>query len=266
MYSQEEEKSLRWLSQILDILRKDCPWDKVQTTESLRYLTIEEVYELSETILKKEPDEERKELGDLFMHLLFYSKIAEDQNQFTTSDVIDRICQKLIDRHPHLALPDREGYTLAPRCENQPKWELVKMKEGRKSILEGVPKMLPPLVKAVRMQEKASGAGFDFPSPEEAFAKVKEEFEELQEALKESKNDESMLDHAEEEFGDMLFALVNWGRKLGINADDALSRANFKFEKRFRHVEEQAAQEERKISDLSLLEMKRYWNEGKTSK
>ena len=158
----DEQKSLQWLSSILDILRKECPWDSVQTIDSLRYLTIEEVYELSEAILAGNYEDMRKELGDLFMHLVFYAKIADDEGKFSVSDVIDGICSKLVSRHPHIALPDRDGVIHPPSQAETPEWEKVKMREGRKSVLEGVPESLPSLIKAIRIQEKASGFGFSF--------------------------------------------------------------------------------------------------------
>lgn len=254
----EEQKSFHWLSSILDTLRRDCPWDKAQTTNTLRYLTIEEVYELSEAVNAGNYDEMRKELGDLFLHLLFYSKIASDEGHFNTVDVIDGICNKLISRHPHIALPDREGVVQPARQSEQPKWEQVKMREGRHSVLEGVPKTLPPLVKAIRMQEKAAGMGFDFPNSEQAKEKFFEEYNEFVEAL-----DSKDADHAEEEFGDLLFALVKWGRHVGINADDALMRANDKFYKRFTYVERCAADFGRPVQSLPLQEMERLWNEAK---
>lgn len=266
MYNQEEEISLRWLSNILDIIRKECPWDKVQTTESLRYLTIEEVYELSDAIVEHQFNEEKKELGDIFMHLLFYAKLAEDKGLFTTKDVIDGICQKLISRHPHIALPDRNGNITNQSCHDRPKWEEIKMKEGRKSVLEGVPKSLPSLIKAIRLQEKTAGLGFEFPNSVDAFNKVTEEQKELQEALEQHQAtplSPSTKQHLQEEFGDMLFALVNWGRMLGINADDALSQTNQKYQQRFRHIEESASKMGHKVSDLSLEEMMALWNEAK---
>ena len=263
MYNIEEETSLRWLSTILDILRQECPWDKKQTPESLRYLSIEEVYELSETILADNSNEEKKELGDLFMHLLFYSKIAEDRGDFSTSDVIDGICRKLISRHPHIALPDRNGLLQESQCQNQPKWEEVKMKEGRKSVLEGVPPTLPALVKAVRMQEKVAGIGFTFPSPEKALEKAKEEYRELQEALASNTQESQKQKQVEEEFGDLLFALIQWGRMIGVNADDALSRTNLKFQHRFTLLEQNAQLSDKKISDLSFQELLQLWQQAK---
>ena len=273
----EEQKSLQWLSSILDILRKECPWDSVQTIDSLRYLTIEEVYELSEAIVSGNYDDMRKELGDLFMHLLFYSKIADDEGRFSVPEVLDGICKKLISRHPHISLPDREGIMQPVRQNEVPKWEQVKMNEGRKSVLEGVPASLPALVKAVRLQEKAAGVGFEFPDTEGAKDKVKEEYDEFVEALNEmhqiadSKTDEKssekerLFSHAEEELGDFMFAIVKWARFEGINADTAMSRANRKFFERFSYVENYARNTGRSMSEMSLQEMETLWNEAKKS-
>lgn len=216
--TQETLAAFQRLNDILDTLRRECPWDKVQTLASLRYLTIEEVYELSEAVLKVETtgddkanSELKKELGDLFMHLLFYSKIAEDEHRFTTADVLNAICDKLIDRHPFIYHKEQYGGE---------SWEQIKMHEGRKSVLEGVPAGLPPLVKAVRLQEKASGIGYNDiadPSP---------------------LNDE--MD--EKQFGNLLFQLVHWAHNRGINADDALSKANLRFQEDVRNYENQTRQ------------------------
>ena len=257
----EEQKSLGWLSSILDILRRDCPWDRVQTIDSLRYLTIEEVYELSESIVTGDRKGMCSELGDLFLHLLFYSKIADDEGAFSTSDVIDGICRKLISRHPHIPLPDRDGILQPAKSKEQPHWEEVKMKEHRKSVLEGVPSSLPPLVKAIRMQEKAAGMGFEFPDKESAYAKVDEEYHEFLDALENGDKE-----HAEEELGDLLFAIVKWGRFEGLNADDALSRANLKFQKRLTYVEQKAHDTNRQLKDLSIDEMVSLWNKAKKEK
>lgn len=268
----EEQKSLQWLSAILDILLKKCPWDSVQTIDSLRYLTIEEVYELSEAITAHNADDMRKELGDIFMHLLFYGKLADGQGLFSVSDVLDGICRKLISRHPHIALPDREGVVQPATVDKAPKWEQVKMKEGRRSVLEGVPASLPPLVKAIRLQEKAAGVGFEFSSVADAVGKADEEYSEFVEALNEldaAPQGDSACQakaHAEEELGDLLFAIIKWGRLKGLNADDALARANSKFQYRFRYVEEAARQSGRTIQQLSLEEMERLWNEAKRVK
>ena len=260
----EEQKSLQWLSNILDTLRKECPWDSVQTIESLRYLTVEEVCELSEAILAGDYDEMRKELGDLFMHLMFYAKIADDEGHFGVSDVLDGICRKLTARHPHIALPDREGVVHPAQQSATPKWEQVKMKEGRRSALEGVPASLPSLIKAIRLQEKAAGFGFEFPDTEAAKAKVDEEYGEFMEALdKYHAKGETVKGDAEEELGDLLFAIAKWARFEHLNADDALARTNQKFIGRFKYVEEKAQSLGGRLQDLSLEEMERYWNEAK---
>lgn len=269
----EEQKSLHWLSTILDILRRDCPWDRVQTINSLRYLTIEEVYELSEAVTSGNYDEMRKELGDLFLHLLFYSKIADDEGKFSTTDVIDGICKKLISRHPHIPLPDREGVIHEARQHDAPAWEKVKMKEGRHSVLDGVPASLPPLVKAVRMQEKAAGIGFEFPDAAMAHDKVREEYGELQEALEQLHNADNMnveeresaKEHATEELGDLMFALVKWARFEGLNADDALTMANQKFYKRFSYVEHKAHDNGQQLSDMDIDRLIDLWEEAKNS-
>ena len=254
----EEQKSLKWLSSILDILLSECPWDSVQTIDSLRYLTIEEVYELSESIIAGNREEMRKEMGDLFMHLLFYAKLAEKEGAFTAADVLDGISQKLIRRHPHIALPDREGRLQKPSRSDKPRWEEVKMGEGRRSALEGVPESLPPLVKAVRMQEKASGMGFDFADSGAAHDKFKEEYGEFCQALEAGERG-----HAEEELGDMLFALVKWAASEGINADDALSRANRKFQRRFTSVERQAQKMGKHLTEMDREEMLQLWEKAK---
>ena len=270
----EEQKSLQWLSSILDILRKKCPWDSVQTIDSLSYLTVEEGYELSEAVVAGNYDDMRKELGDLFMHLMFYSKIAADKGMFDVSDVLDGICKKLIARHPHISLPDRDGNMLPESQHEAPKWEQVKMKEGRKSVLEGVPTSLPPLVKSVRLQEKAAGLGFEFPDTESAKNKVIEEYGEFVESLEKLHEvsdikeeapavKDKALDHAEEELGDMLFAIVKWARFEGLNADTALSRANKKFFERFSYVEDRARRSGRSLSEMTLNEMEMLWNEAK---
>ncbi|MBQ9638271.1 MAG: nucleoside triphosphate pyrophosphohydrolase [Bacteroidales bacterium] len=257
----EEQKSFAWLSCILDTLRQQCPWDSKQTPESLRHLTIEEIYELSEALLEHDTESTRKELGDILMHVIFYSKLFADAGAFTTVDMIDNICRKLISRHPHISLPDRDGIMQAASTLEAPQWEQVKMKENRRSVLEGVPHTLPPLVKAVRMHNKVAGVGFDFESANEAKCKVDEEYRELQEALCHPDNQA----HVQEEFGDLLFALVVWGNHLGVNADDALSLTINKFRQRFAHVEQTAISQGRTIADLSPDEMLALWQEAKKS-
>lgn len=234
------------LSDTLDRVRRECPWDRVQTIQSLRYLTIEEVYELSEAIVALAEgggnEDFKKELGDLFMHLMFYSKIAEEEGRFSLADVFDAISDKLVVRHPHIFSPDKDQHQ---------GWEQLKMKEGRKSAMEGVPGTLPSLNKAVRIQEKAAGMGFDFDNADEAFQKVKEEYEEF------------VQSGSEEEFGDLLFALVKWGAMRGINADDALCKTNRKFIKRFQHVETAAAAQGKSVSEMTKNEMLEAWLGGK---
>lgn len=211
MTNQRTHEAFQRLSDILDTLRKECPWDRKQTMESLRYLTIEETYELSEAILTRdENDDLRKELGDLFMHLMFYAKIAEEEGRFELADVLEGISAKLVARHPFIY--DKENY-------DGEGWEQIKMHEGRKSVLEGVPASLPPLVKAVRMQEKAAGIGFAVP----------ETMPQLNEAMDEAA------------FGDLLFALVHWAHQRGINADDALCKANLRFQEQVKAFESQSA-------------------------
>lgn len=234
------------LSDTLDRVRRECPWDRVQTIQSLRYLTIEEVYELSEAIVALAEgggnEDFKKELGDLFMHLMFYSKIAEEEGRFSLADVFDAISDKLVVRHPHIFSPEKDQHQ---------GWEQLKMKEGRKSAMEGVPGTLPSLNKAVRIQEKSAGMGFDFDNAAEAFQKVKEEYEEF------------VQSGSEEEFGDLLFALVKWGAMRGINADDALCKTNRKFIKRFQHVETAAAAQGKSVSEMTKNEMLEAWLGGK---
>ncbi len=244
---QQTLDSFTRLSDILDRLRKECPWDKVQTISSLRYLTVEEVFELSEAIIalqsasdtKGSSQEVRKELGDLIMHILFYAKIAEDEGLFSLADVLDGISDKLVSRHPHIY-----GNGVA-----EP-WEKVKMREGRKSVLEGVPTSLPSLNKAVRVQEKVAGAGFDYDNEPQAFEKVKEEYHEFLES------------NSEEEFGDLLFAIVKWGAMRGVNADNALSLANRKFAARFRWMEVHSPVP---LSSLSHDDLRNLWQEAKAN-
>lgn len=269
---------MRWLSDILDILRRECPWDRNQTINSLRYLTLEETYELSDAILASSYPDICKELGDMFMHILFYSRIAEDEKQFSLCNVIDGVCGKLISRHPHIPLPNRDGILQPASADQEPKWEQVKMKEGRHSALEGVPKGLPSLVKSIRMQEKAAGLSFEFPSAEAALNKVKEEYAELQETLERQKKTTEGKHHTpqiinstqetdneavKEEYGDLLFALVKWGSMIGVNADDALSQTNQKFYRRFTHVEQGAINSGRTLPQLTKEEMTALWQEAK---
>lgn len=243
------------LLDIMDELREKCPWDKEQTLESLRYLTIEETYELSEAILDNNLKEIKNELGDLMLHLVFYAKIGEEKKSFNIKDVLDSINEKLIYRHPHI-FGDVVVKSATDVADN---WEKLKLKEGKKSVLEGVPLSLPPLVKAYRMQEKAKGVGFDWEKPEQVWEKV---IEELNELKSEVENDGGKK-RIESELGDLLFALVNYARFLGINPEDALERTNKKFKSRFQYLEENAKKIGKSLHEMSLAEMDEYWEQAK---
>lgn len=242
------------LLDIMDDLREKCPWDKKQTLESLRHLTIEETYELGDAILDDDKQEIKKELGDLLLHIVFYSKIGSETNDFDIADVANSICDKLIDRHPHIygdvVVEDEE--------EVKRNWEKLKLKEGRKSVLEGVPKSLPALVKASRIQDKVKGVGFDWEESHQVWDKVQEELNELQVEV-ESGNQDNM----EAEFGDVLFSMINYARFLKINPEDALERTNKKFIKRFMYLESKAGELGKDLSEMSLAEMDVFWEEAK---
>jgi XTP/dITP diphosphohydrolase len=238
---------------IMDELRAKCPWDKKQTMESLRHLSIEETYELADAILEKDMKAIKGELGDLLLHIIFYSKIASETNDFTITDVINTLCDKLIERHPHIY----GDVTVQNEEEVKANWEAIKMKDGRKSALEGVPVSLPAMVKATRIQDKARGIGFDWERPEQVWEKVKEEMEELRvEAEKKS-------DKVEEELGDTLFALVNYARFVGVNPEDALEKTNRKFIRRFQYMEDRVKETGQIMKNMSLEEMDVYWEEAK---
>ncbi|MCP4553077.1 MAG: nucleoside triphosphate pyrophosphohydrolase [Bacteroidetes bacterium] len=243
------------LLDIMDELRAKCPWDKEQTLESLRHLTIEETYELSEAILDGDLSSIKKELGDLMLHLVFYSKIGEEQNAFDIKDVLETISEKLIYRHPHVFGDTKVKNT----DEVKDNWEKLKLKEGNSSVLEGVPLSLPPLVKAYRMQEKAKGVGFDWENPEQVWEKVLEELEELKSEVKR----EARKDKIENELGDLLFAIVNYARFLKINPEDALERTNKKFKFRFQYLESKAKEKGQFLQDMTLAEMDVFWEEAK---
>lgn len=249
-------EAFRRLLDIMDELRKGCPWDKKQTIESLRHLTIEEVFELSEAVLANDMQDVRKELGDIIMHIVFYSKIAEEKGLFDISDVINSICDKLIIRHPHI-FGDVKAETAEAVLEN---WEKIKIsKEGNKSVLGGVPACLPPLLKAYRMQEKASGVGFDWSNKEEVWNKVEEEIRELRAEV----DNGSPKDLVENELGDLLFAIVNYSRFLKVNPDDALEHTNRKFKSRFQYIEQKAAENGKSLLDMNIDEMESFWQEAK---
>jgi XTP/dITP diphosphohydrolase len=241
---------------IMDELRAGCPWDREQTLESLRHLTIEETYELSDAILNQDLDEVKKELGDLMLHLVFYAKIGDEQGAFNIKDVLDGISEKLIVRHPHIY-----GEVKVNNAEDvKENWERIKLKEGKKSVLQGVPNSLPALLKSYRMQEKAGGVGFEWKRTEEVWEKVQEELNELQHEVV----SHAEADRLEDEFGDLMFALVNYARYLNINPEDALERTNRKFKRRFTYIEEMALETGKNLHEMSLEEMDALWNEAKT--
>ncbi len=246
-------KAARLFEELLDImdeLREKCPWDKKQSLESLRYLSIEECFELSDAILEKDMNGIRGELGDLMLHLVFYAKIASEHQAFDIADVLEGINQKLIRRHPHI-YADVEANDADTVKSN---WEKIKMKEGRKSVLEGIPKSMPSLVKAYRMQEKAAGIGFDWENADQVWDKVEEEMAEMHQEIKEN-NKEKM----EEEYGDLLFALINYARFKEINPEDALEKANKKFIRRFHFLEEESLKDGKNLAEMNLDEMEAYW-------
>jgi XTP/dITP diphosphohydrolase len=244
------------LLKIMDELREQCPWDKKQTIESIRHLTIEETFELSDAILKNDLNEIKKELGDILLHIVFYSRIASETNAFTIKEVIDSLCEKLIFRHPHI-YGDVKADTDEQVKQN---WEQLKQKEkgGNKSVLAGVPNSMPALLKAYRIQEKARAVGFDWEKPEQVFEKVQEELQEFSTEIK-NKNQPA----AEKEFGDVLFSLINYARFVNINPEDALEHTNQKFIKRFAHMEMRVKEKGKQIADCKLEELDSYWNEAK---
>ncbi len=244
---------------IMDELREQCPWDKKQTLESLRHLTIEETYELSDAIIEGDLDEIKKELGDIMLHLVFYARIASETKQFDISDVLHAVCEKLISRHPHIY-----GDVVA-ETEEQVKqnWESLKIKEGNKSTLAGVPTSLPALVKAMRIQEKARGAGFDWEEKHQVWDKVEEELAEFKAEFNLEDLASINKQKAESEFGDLLFSLVNFSRFIDINPETALERTNKKFIKRFQHIEMRAKNQGKTLNEMTLAEMDVYWEEAK---
>lgn len=244
------------LLDIMDELREKCPWDSVQTFDTLRCLTIEETFELSEAIVDKDYPDMCKELGDLMLHIVFYAKIASETKLFDISDVLNQLCDKLIRRHPHI-YGDAKAQNAQAVHEN---WEKIKLqKEGNRSVLGGVPKSAPSMIKAYRIQEKANGVGFDWNNEKEVWDKVQEELSELRKEV------DNQSDRIEDELGDVLFALINYARFIRINPDDALEKTNRKFIRRFQHIEESAKASGRKLTDLSLEEMEAYWQESKQS-
>ena len=247
-------KAFDRLLTIMDELREQCPWDKKQTMESLRHLTIEETYELGDAILDNDLEEVKKELGDVLLHLVFYSKIASETKSFDIGDVCNDICDKLIHRHPHvygdLVVKDEE--------EVKRNWENLKLKEGKTSVLQGVPKSLPALVKANRIQDKVAGVGFDWDNSEQVWEKVEEELQEFKDEV--YRNDQIAM---ENEFGDVLFSMINYARFKNINPENALERTNKKFTKRFKYLEQKAQTLNKDLKDMTLAEMDIFWEEAK---
>lgn len=254
-HKQAQESFSRLLT-IMDELRSKCPWDKKQTNLSLKSNTIEEVYELAQAIEDDDKQEIKKELGDLLLHVVFYSKIGSETNEFDIKSVIDSLCDKLIRRHPHIY-----GEVKVENAEDVKKtWEQIKMTEGRESVFSGVPRALDSLIKAYRLQEKAAGVGFDWENKEDVWNKVEEEINELQNEVEANTNQEKI----EEEFGDVLFALINYARFLKIKPEHALERTNRKFIKRFQYIEKIAQEQNKRLQDMTLEEMDLIWNEAKT--
>ncbi len=253
---EEKIAAFRRLLEIMDELRAKCPWDRKQTLEALRYLTIEETYELSDAILEKDMDGIRKELGDLMLHLVFYARIGSETGHFDIRDVLDNINEKLIHRHPHIF----GDVKVKDAKEVRDNWEKIKLQEkGNRSVLAGVPGSLPAVVKAYRIQEKASGVGFDWDHADEVWNKVMEELQELKEAVHSGAPHESK----EHELGDLLFAIVNYARFIDVNPEDALERTNRRFMKRFNYIEEKAKEGHKPLSEMTLDEMEVFWNEAK---
>jgi XTP/dITP diphosphohydrolase len=251
---EEKKEAFERLLNIMDDLREGCPWDRKQTLDSLRYLTIEETYELSDAILSNDYDELKGEIGDIMLHMVFYSKIASEKNEFDVADVLNAICDKLVHRHPHI-YGDVEAKT---EEEVKANWEELKLKEGKNSVLQGVPKSLPAVVKASRIQEKVKGVGFDWDNKDQVWDKVQEEIQEFREEEKNG-NKERM----EEEFGDLMFSLINYARFIGVNPEDALEKTNRKFIKRFQYLEEKTNSQNQSLKEMSLDEMEAIWQEAK---
>jgi XTP/dITP diphosphohydrolase len=243
------------LLKIMDELREQCPWDRKQTMESLRYLSIEELYELSDAILEQNDLDIKNELGDLMLHLVFYAKIASETGRFDIADVLNGICEKLISRHPHIY----GDVKVADEEEVKRNWEKLKLKEGNTSVLGGVPQSLPAIVKAYRIQEKAKGVGFEWETKEDVWKKVEEELQEFHHEVKEGKDKIKI----EEELGDVLFSIINYARFIGVNPEDALEKTNKKFIRRFQYIELKANESGKKLEDMTLEEMDYFWNEAK---
>ena len=251
---QEKLKAFERLLIIMDELRAQCPWDKKQTLESLRHLTIEETYELTDAIIANDLEGLKGEIGDLMLHMVFYAKIASEQKAFDMTDVLNAICDKLVYRHPHIY----SDVKVQDEEEVKANWEKLKLKEGKKSVLEGVPNSLPALVKAQRIQDKVKGIGFEWDNKEQVWAKVEEEIAELKVEV-DAENKEKM----EEEFGDVLFSMINYARWIGVNPEDALARTNQKFIRRFQWMETETKKDGKNLPDMKLDEMDLYWERSK---
>ncbi|NBG66504.1 nucleoside triphosphate pyrophosphohydrolase [Acidiluteibacter ferrifornacis] len=249
-------EAFKRLLDIMDDLREKCPWDKKQTMQTLRHLTVEETYELVDAIHDEDYSEVKKELGDLFLHLVFYSKIGSESHGWDVSDVLNGICEKLIHRHPHIY----GDVKVKDEREVLDNWEKLKLKEGNKSVLEGVPKSLPALIKAIRIQDKARGVGFDWEKKEQVYEKVEEELAELKTEVEAN----SPKEKVEGELGDVLFSIINYARFLGVNPEDALEKTNKKFIKRFQYLEVESAKDGKVMGEMTLAEMDKYWNKAKT--
>ena len=251
---QEQLQAFNRLLDIMDDLREKCPWDKKQTFQTLRHLTIEETYELGDAILENDLQEVKKELGDLLLHIVFYAKIGSETNSFDMADVANTISDKLIERHPHV-YGDVQAEDEEIVKQN---WEKIKLKEGKKSVLEGVPKSLPAMVKANRIQDKVAGVGFDWEEPHQVFEKVKEELFELNVEI-----EKGTKENIEKEFGDVLFSMINYARFIKVDPESALERTNKKFIQRFQFLEEAVRKEGKKLADMSLAEMDVHWEKSK---
>ena len=252
----EKSQAFERLLKIMDELREQCPWDKKQTMESLRHLTIEETYELTDSIIENQPDKIKKELGDLLLHIVFYAKIASETDLFDIKDVIDSLCEKLIHRHPHIY-----GDVKVTSDEDVKKnWEQLKLKEGNNSVLEGVSKSIPAMIKAMRIQEKARAAGFDWENKSQVWDKVTEELQEFKDETTKENLDSKRI---EDEFGDLIFALINYSRFIDVNPDEALERTNLRFINRFKYLEAKAMENGQELTKMTLEEMDVYWNEAK---
>jgi len=260
------DKRLQAFQKLLDImddLREKCPWDKKQTLESLRHLTIEETYELADAILDEDLEGVKGELGDLMLHVVFYAKIGSEKQAFDITSVLDGISEKLIKRHPHI-YGDVKAETAEQVKDN---WEKIKLKTGKKKVLSGVPKSLPAMIKAYRIQDKVKGVGFDWEAPHQVWDKVQEEMDELKEEVEQQgaqqRDEQANQKKVEEEFGDLMFSLINYARFIGVNPENALERTNKKFVKRFEHLEEQAKKTGKDMKKMNLAEMDVFWNEAK---